>query len=83
LVIVTDSELLLGIDVGTTAVKVAAFTLDGERISAHAVSYPVHRPRPGWAEQDPQDWWRGCLRGIRPALRCGRSGWSARSTPTC
>jgi xylulokinase len=65
---VTDSELLLGIDVGTTAVKVAAFTPDGVRVAAHAVSYPVHRPRPGWAEQDPQDWWRGCLRGIRAVL---------------
>ena len=64
----TDSELLLGIDVGTTAVKVAAFTVDGERVAAHAVSYPVHRPRPGWAEQDPLDWWRGCLRGIRAVL---------------
>lgn len=68
LVIVTDSDLLLGIDVGTTAVKVAAFTLDGEPRSTHAVSYPVHRPHPGWAEQDPLDWWRGCLRGIRAVL---------------
>jgi xylulokinase len=67
-VIVTDPELLLGIDVGTTAVKVAAFTADGMRLAAHTVSYPVHRPRPGWAEQDPQDWWRGTLRGIRAVL---------------
>jgi xylulokinase len=67
-IIVTDSDLLLGIDVGTTAVKVAAFTAAGERVAAHVVSYPVHRPRPGWAEQDPLDWWRGCLRGIRAVL---------------
>ena len=66
--IVTESELLLGIDVGTTAVKVAAFTPDGVRVAAHSVGYPVHRPRPGWAEQDPLDWWRGCLRGIRAVL---------------
>lgn len=73
-VIVTDPELLLGIDVGTTAVKVAAFTPDGVRVAAHTVGYPVHRPRPGWAEQDPQDWWRGCLRGIRAVLAGARTG---------
>ena len=66
--IVTDSDLLLGIDVGTTAVKVAAFTVDGTPRSTHTVGYPVHRPRPGWAEQDPLDWWRGCLRGMREVL---------------
>src|SRR5437899_984377 len=66
--IVTAPELLLGIDVGTTAVKVAAFTEDGARVAAHTVGYPVHRPHPGWAEQDPLDWWRGCLRGIRAVL---------------
>lgn len=66
--IVTDPGLLLGIDVGTTAVKVAAFTEDGVRVAAHTVGYPVRRPHPGWAEQDPLDWWRGCLRGIRAVL---------------
>jgi xylulokinase len=73
-VIVTDSELLLGIDVGTTAVKVAAFTVDGVRVAAHSVGYPVHRPQPGWAEQDPLDWWRGALRGIRAVLGEVRAG---------
>jgi xylulokinase len=70
-------ELMRGI-VGTTAAKVAAFTLDGRLVSGHATGYPINRPRPGWADQDPLDWWRGCASapsfpGSRLA-RCGRSG---------
>lgn len=59
---------MVGIDVGTTAVKVAAFELDGTPVAAHTTAYPIHRPRPGWAEQDPVDWWRGCGEGIRAVL---------------
>jgi len=58
-------ELLLGIDVGTTAVKVALFDTSGRLVASHATPYPIRRPRPGWAEQDPLDWWRGCVAGIR------------------
>ena len=42
-------EVMLGIDVGTTAVKVAAFGLDGELLAVHSAAYPTHRPHPGWA----------------------------------
>ncbi|MEV0083578.1 FGGY-family carbohydrate kinase [Saccharopolyspora sp. NPDC050642] len=61
-------EVMLGIDVGTTAVKVAAFGLDGTPVAAHTAGYPIARPRPGWAEQDPLDWWRGCEAGIHAVL---------------
>lgn len=61
-------ELLVGIDIGTTAVKVAAFTVDGRQAGAHTEAYPITRPRPGWAEQDPLDWWRGCVAGLRAVL---------------
>ncbi len=43
---------LLGIDVGTTACKVAAFSLTGEPIAAASVEYDVQRRQPGWAELD-------------------------------
>ena len=55
---------MLGIDVGTTAAKVAAFSLDGEPLDTHTVGYPIHRPRPGWAEQDADDWWRAVHEGV-------------------
>ncbi|MDT8911837.1 FGGY family carbohydrate kinase [Amycolatopsis sp. PS_44_ISF1] len=63
-----NSEIVLGIDVGTTAVKVAAFTSGGRPAGAHSVAYPISRPRPGWAEQDPEDWWRACVRALRTVL---------------
>ena len=56
---------MIGIDIGTTAVKVAAFTVQGQLVGAHTTGYSINRPRPGWAEQDPLDWWHGCLTGIR------------------
>lgn len=61
---------MLGIDIGTTSVKVAAFTIDGTPVSAHTTRYPTSRPRPGWAEQDPMDWLRGCEAGIRAVVSC-------------
>lgn len=59
---------MLGVDLGTTAVKVAAFTLDGRPVAASTVAHPTHRPHPGWAQQDPSDWWRGCVQGIDTVL---------------
>ncbi len=58
---------VVGIDVGTTAVK--ALLLDEEaRVLAEA-SHPhdLHTPHPGWAEEDPADWWKG-VRSVLQAL---------------
>jgi xylulokinase len=49
---------LIGLDVGTTAVKALAVGDDGAILGRCEVSYPLSTPRPGWAEQDPEDWWR-------------------------
>ena len=61
-------ELVIGVDIGTTSVKVAAFTAQGQLIRAHRIGIAVSRPREGWAEQDPLDWWHGCVRGIEAVL---------------
>ncbi|MFV0399482.1 MAG: xylulokinase [Oscillospiraceae bacterium] len=58
-------ELLLGIDIGTSACKVAVFTPDGEVMAQKSESYPVYHPQPGWAEQDPQDWWKAVGKALR------------------
>jgi xylulokinase len=52
------SGTLVGLDVGTTGVKALAVAEDGEVIARCEVGYPLSTPRPGWAEQDPEDWWR-------------------------
>lgn len=49
-------ELVLGIDIGTTAVKAAAFDLRGRRLHAFAAPVAMRRGPGGIAEQAPQDW---------------------------
>lgn len=51
-------SVLIGVDVGTTGVRALAVGLDGEVVAAAGRSYPLAMPRPGWTEQDPEDWWR-------------------------
>ena len=62
-------QALLGIDLGTTGVKVALFAAeDGHVISMAFVEYPLVHPQPGWAEQDPELWWQATLTAMRSCL---------------
>jgi xylulokinase len=56
--------LYLGLDLGTSALK--AVLVDDEDRSVAGVSEPleVSRPREGWSEQDPQEWWQAALRAV-------------------
>jgi xylulokinase len=49
---------LVGLDVGTTGVKALAISPDGEVLARAEEEYPLATPQPGWAEQDPEDWWQ-------------------------
>ena len=49
---------LVGLDVGTTGVKALAISPEGEVLAHAEAEYPLSTPQPGWAEQDPEDWWR-------------------------
>jgi xylulokinase len=49
---------LIGLDVGTSGVKGIAIDDDGAIVAVAEEAYPLSTPRPGWAEQDPEDWWR-------------------------
>jgi xylulokinase len=48
---------LLGIDVGTSGCKAAAFSLDGRMLAFAYQEYEIQRPQPGWAELDSQAIW--------------------------
>jgi xylulokinase len=62
-------QALLGIDLGTTGVKAALFAADDGRVLASAfVEYPLLHPQPGWAEQQPSDWWNATVLAIRTCL---------------
>lgn len=49
----------LGIDLGTTGLKVALLAESGRLLDAAYHEYPILSPQPGYAEQDPEEWWRG------------------------
>ncbi|HZO33968.1 MAG TPA: xylulokinase [Gaiellaceae bacterium] len=49
---------LIGLDVGTSGAKAVAISPDGELLATAEEPYPLSTPRPGWAEQDPEDWRR-------------------------
>ena len=64
---------LLGIDLGTSSVKVVVLALDGSISGIGSDEYPILIPSPGYAEQDPDQWWSATVSAIREALdRAGR-----------
>jgi xylulokinase len=50
--------VLVGLDVGTSGLKGIAIDEHGTVLADYEEPYPLSTPRPGWAEQDPEDWWR-------------------------
>lgn len=71
--------LLLGIDIGTSSVKAVLFDPDTAQVAAVAGrEYPIHKPAPDRAEQDPDDWWNASVDVVRRALaQAGRRDVSA------
>jgi xylulokinase len=61
---------IVGLDVGTSGVKALAISEQGEILARAEEEYPLSIPQPGWAEQDPEDWWRATERALE---RLGRS----------
>lgn len=66
------TDLLLAIDVGTSACKIAVFTPEGQVLSSCTRDYEVLYPAPGWAEQDPDVWWKEICIGVRDCLERGK-----------
>ncbi|MDP9365812.1 MAG: xylulokinase, partial [Chloroflexota bacterium] len=63
----------LGIDLGTSSVKALVVDETGRVRGTGSAEYPVHRPRPDHAEQDPEDWWRATSAAVRQAVGWGGS----------
>lgn len=59
---------LISIDCGTESARAAIFTADGKLIASEAAPYPLRHPRPGWAEQRPEEWWDSIVRAIRSTV---------------
>ena len=61
-------QQLLGIDIGTSACKVAVFDEDGKVLAQANRPYRVYYPQNGWAEQNPEEWWEAICDAVREAL---------------
>jgi xylulokinase len=65
-------KFLLGIDIGTSACKVAVFDISGTVLVQATKSYPVYYPDANCVEQNPEDWWFGVCGAIREVLSNGK-----------
>ena len=64
----SDKRLLLGLDLGTSAVKVGLFDAEGNLLRRARRAYPLYTPHPGWTEQEPEEWWAATCDALREAL---------------
>ena len=65
-------KYLLGIDIGTTSVKCIVCTANSYKIICTAsAKHNLSSPFPGWAEENPADWWENTIRTIRTCLGKG------------
>ncbi len=66
--------LYIGIDLGTSAVKLLLMSADGKIENIVSKEYPLYFPHPGWSEQNPQDWWNAVLEGLAELVKdCDKS----------
>src|SRR5215470_11252303 len=61
-------DYLLAHDLGTTGDKATLFDAEGRLLYTAFAPYPTRYPRPGWAEQDPEDWWQAVCRSTRELM---------------
>jgi len=63
------NDLLLGIDIGTSSCKVAAFNAEGRVEASVTKEYDVHYVKEGWVEQDPNQWWETVVAVLRDLFK--------------
>jgi len=60
---------IIGIDGGTEAIKAGLFDLSGNLVASGSRTYQTYFPRPGWAEQEPSEWWASLVGAVRDCLQ--------------
>jgi xylulokinase len=69
--------MFLGLDLGTSRLKAMLRAPDGTVLGTGVAGYPVSTPRTGWAETDPEQWWRAAQAAISSIPRSARAEVSA------
>ena len=65
---------LLGVDIGTSGTKALLLSLDGKVVSTQTVEHTLQTPKPGWSEQNPEEWWHATQKAVRTAMRQAKLG---------
>ncbi|MFM8583126.1 MAG: FGGY family carbohydrate kinase, partial [Planctomycetaceae bacterium] len=65
-------SVYLGIDIGTSGTKTLAMRRDGAILASATAEYPLLNPRPGWSEQDPEEWWQATIKTVRQVVKQAR-----------
>ncbi len=60
--------MYLGIDLGTSSVKVIVMDKQGTIVDSASEKYPLSFPKPLWSEQNPEDWWKGTTDAIKKII---------------
>ncbi len=63
------SKYYIGLDVGTSGLKTVLIDEKGRVVTTNTQGYPIYSPKPQWSEQDPEDWWKATVKGIRAAMK--------------
>ena len=63
-----SEKLLLGIDVGTSGLKTVLLESSGKVLATSSKEYPTSHRHPGWAEHNPEDWWKAACQTIGEVL---------------
>lgn len=61
-------KAIIGIDIGTSGVKVLAIDENCRVIASSVTEYPIYTPNPGWTEQNPDDWWNASASGLKKLM---------------
>jgi len=62
------NDLFVGLDLGTSAVKAGLFDAEGNLLRRARRPYPLYTSRPGWDEQEPEDWWSAACDALQETL---------------
>lgn len=60
---------LLGIDIGTSATKTLICDDHGTVVATAMAEHPIYSPKPGWSEQEPEDWWKSTCDATKAVLK--------------
>ena len=68
----SQSDVILALDLGTSSLKALLVAPDGRLLSTARHPYPTAHPKPGFAEQAPEEWWRSAVSAVAEVRGAGK-----------